>query len=178
MMRSFILDMFGYSYHNVNMRWFHSLTLTFTLKVTLTLLFAGVAWAQSPSGLRRLSHEEVVALVSDATVLFASNGEVVHEYHGVFADGVAMTAYRDWDQRVVEGRLTLSTARAGLVCYAYVGDYDNCAYFILDETNGRTYLEFVDTVQQQTVEIIPGDKLNLRERIQIPFREETDDEIL
>lgn len=143
----------------------------------LLLALPVVVSAQSPSGLRRLTHGEVIDLVSDTTVLFATNGEVVHEYHGAFVDGVARTAYRDWDQRVVEGRLVLDGQREGLVCYRYQGDYNNCAYFIADEISGRTYLEFVSTVQQQTVEVIPGDRLNLLDRIQIPYREPTSDEV-
>ena len=143
----------------------------------LVFVAFGFAQAQSPSGLRRLSHAEIQDLVSDTTVLFATNGEVVHEYHGEFIDGVAATAYRDWDQRVVEGRLELMVDQPGLVCYRYTGDYDNCAFFIFDETNGRTYIEFVSTVQQQTIEVISGDRLSLMDRIQIPYTPETSEDV-
>lgn len=148
--------------------------LTFVL---FFLLFGAFASAQSPTGLRRLSHEEIRDLLSESTVLFAANEEVVHEYHGAFEDGFASTAYRDWDQRVVEGRLELRAEQPGLVCYHYSGDYENCAYFIFDETNGRTYVEFVSTVQQQTIQVIPGDPLNLQERVQIRYEPKTEDGI-
>lgn len=126
--------------------------------------------AENTTGLRRLSHSEVVDLVADATVLFASNGEVVYEYHGPFNQGMARTAYRDWNQKVIEGRLELREETPGLVCYHYTGSYDNCAYFIFDATNGRTYLEFITTVQQQTVQTLQGDRLSLLERVQIPYQ--------
>ncbi len=140
-------------------------------------LFGAFASAQSLTGLRRLSHEEVRDLVSETTVLFAANEEVVHEYHGAFDNGTAPTAYRDWDQRVIEGRIELRADQPGLVCYHYTGDYENCVYFIFDETNGRTYVEYVSTVQQQTVQVIPGDPLNLQERVQIRYEPKTEDGI-
>ena len=143
----------------------------------LLLVFGALASAQSPTGLRRLSHEEVQALLSQSTVLFAANEEVVHEYHGDFENGIAPTAYRNWNQRVVEGRLELRTSQPGLVCYHYSDDYENCAHFVLDQTNGRIYIEFVNTVQQQTVQVIPGDPLNLQERVQIRYEPKTQDGI-
>ena len=134
----------------------------------LALLFASAS-AQD-TGLRRLSHEQIVELVEGATVLFSSKGEFVHEFHGTFVDGQAPTAFRDWDKRIVEGRIELKTETPGLICYHYTNNYDNCGYFIEDGLNGRIYLDFFDTVEQQTVQTLPGDQLNLLSRIQIRYR--------
>lgn len=140
------------------------------LVTALILLIGPGVSAQTPSGLRKMSHGEIVELVEDSTVLFADKGEVVHEYHGTFKDGVAKTAYRDWNKVVREGRLILSDQEPGLVCYNYTNDYDNCAFYIHDESNDRIYVEFVDTVAQQTVQVLEGDRLNLQRRIQVRYR--------
>ena len=95
----------------------------------------------------------------------------VSEYHGTFVDGVVATAYRNWEGQVVEGRLFLMDETPGMVCYRYTDSQSNCAYFVEDSKAERIYLDFIDIVQQQTVEVIPGDNLDLQRRIQIPYWE-------
>ena len=147
--------------------------------LVFSLLVSSLAvQGQNPLGLRRLSHAEVVDLVSDATVVFAANGALVHEYHGPFVDGLSQTAYRDWDQRIVEGRLRLQDDQPGMVCYAYADNQDNCAYFTIDEISGRIYLDFVTTVQPQTVKVLGGDRMNLVSRIEVPYVDPLDSDSL
>ncbi len=138
---------------------------------SLVLLLSGFAAAQGSTGLRRLSHEEIADLVSDSTLFFSTKGDTVPEYHGVFVDGVAATAYRNWEGQVVEGRLVLMPDRPGLVCYRYTDNQSNCAYFIEDTLTERLYLDFVDTVQQQTIQVSAGDSLDLQRRVQVPYRD-------
>ena len=144
--------------------------LTLALVLSLLPLSAKIAMGQD-TGLRRLSHGEIVELVEGQTVLFAAKGEFVHEYHGIFTDTLAPTAFRDWDKRIVEGRIELMTGTPGLVCYHYRGNYDNCGFYISDSLNGRIYLDYIDTVEQQTVQTLEGDQLNLLSRVQIRYRD-------
>ena len=136
--------------------------------VTFFLLTLGMAQAQD-TGLRRLTHGEIRDLVEGSTVVFAAKGEFVHEYHDTFTDGWAATAFRDWDKRILEGRIELRADQPGLVCYHYTGAYDNCGFYVEDQLSGRIYLDYIDTVEQQTIQTLDGDPLNLLSRIQIRY---------